>query len=142
MVLLRMKKLILGFLLLFNFGGILMAQGRNLKPFKPEKNMLALNDLQETVTIKVGQKAYIQHSSHVSVGIGAELEIGDESKIKISKEHIKYEKAHRRGMTGDDAATVTLVLEALETGTTQIVLKNMFRRKIESEYTILITIVK
>jgi hypothetical protein len=135
-----MKKIILSFLLLCNFGGILMAQGRNLKPFKPEKNMVALDALQGKVTLKVGQKAYIQHSLHGSVGIGADLEIADATKIKIIKEHIAYEKAHRRGMTGDDAATVTLVLEALETGETSITLKKMFRGTVEEQSEILISI--
>lgn len=137
-----MKKIVISLFILLNLGGILMAQSRNLKPFKPEKNMVALDVLQGKATLKIGQKAYIKHALHGSVGIGGDLEIADKSKIKIIKQHTAYKKAHQVGMTGDDAATVTLVLEALEKGETTITLKKIFRGTVEEQNDIQITIVE
>jgi hypothetical protein len=135
-----MKQLFLIFILIFNLKGILMAQNRNLKPFKPEKNIVALDVLAGKAMLKVGQKAYIQYAQHGSVGIGGELTIADNTKLKIIKEHTTYQKAHKKGMTGDDAATVTLVLQALEAGSTELTLKRIFRGAVEAQNLIMITI--
>ena len=135
-----MKTTILFFFLCIMFTTCMNAQDRNLKKFKPEKNMVALDFLKGNVTLKPGQKAYLQYTQHGSVGLGGELEIADNAIVKVVKEHTAYEKAHVKGMTGDDKATVTLVIEALEAGETDITFKKIFRGTTEEENTINITV--
>ncbi|MCU0436431.1 MAG: hypothetical protein MUC49_00850 [Raineya sp.] len=104
------------------------------KPFKPEKGMVNLTPLgTKKVTLKVGQKAYIQYKMHASVGIWADVTSSDETVLKISKTHTRFHQKQVAGMAGGDASTVTVVFEAVKAGNSQVKCVNKFRSEVEKE---------
>jgi predicted secreted protein len=104
------------------------------KPFKPEKGMVNLSSLgTKKVTLKVGQKAYIQYKMHASVGIWADVTSSDESVLKIVKTHTRFHQKQVAGMAGGDASTVTVIFEAVKAGNSQVKCINKFRSEIEKE---------
>jgi predicted secreted protein len=110
-----------------------MAQDET-KPFKAEKNMIDLGRMDtKKVDLKVGQKAYIKYKMHASVGIWADVTSSDETVLKISKKHTQFHRKQEPGMTGGDAATVTVVFEAVRAGNSQVKCVNKFRSEIQKE---------
>lgn len=134
-----LKPIFLSLVFSFVFFKTTLAQS-NTKEFKPTKNMVELNVLEGKASLKKGQKAYIQYTQHSSVGIDGELSISDNSLLKTIEKQSNYVNKQEKGMTGNDKATITVVLEALKAGEVTVTLTEIFRGKTEAEHTIKITI--
>lgn len=118
------------------------AQETNIKPFKPEKDMVFLNPLAtKSTTLKVGQKAYLQYKLHGSVGIGAEVRTSDETILQKENPHITYKNKQVKGTTGGDAATVTVVFVAKKAGKANVACREMYRGETKNEFEVAIEVI-
>lgn len=89
------------------------------------------------VKAKIGDKLGYSFHEHMSVGFWAEFEIEDETVLRHSGTDTVYntpERMNEPGMAGADAARTTFFFEAISTGTSLLVVRNIFRGDIESEY--------
>jgi len=127
-----MKSIILTFVSVIFLS--LNAFSQETKPFKPTKGMVNLTPLgTKKVNLKAGQKAYVQYKLHASVGIWAEVSSSDETVLKTVKTYTQYHRKQEAGMAGGDAATVTVVFEAVKAGNSQVKCVNKFRSEVEKE---------
>jgi len=95
------------------------------------------------VIANVGNKLGYSFNEHISVGYWAEFEIEDESIIRHSGTDTVYnspESMKEPGMPGADAAKTTFFFEAISTGTSLLIVRNIFRGEIENEYKFRITV--
>ena len=115
----------------------LQAQGK----FKPEKNTLALKMSASPKKVKVGQKVYVQYPQHPSTGLAGYAKSSDEKVLKQVSEHTEYKNPQVEGMVGNDAATITVVFEAIASGSAEITCFESFRgvEKLLSKNTVKVT---
>jgi predicted secreted protein len=95
------------------------------------------------VKVTIGVKLAYSFNEHMSVGYWAEFEIEDESVIRHSGTDTAYnspERMNEPGMSGADAAKTTFFFEAISTGTSLLIVRNIFRGEIENEYKFRITV--
>ena len=95
------------------------------------------------IKVKTGDKLGYSFREHMSVGYWAEFEIEDESVIRHSGTDTVYntpERMREPGMSGADAAKTTFFFEAISTGTSLLIMRNIFRGEIENEYKFRITV--
>lgn len=118
----------------------LAQEGWNTEKFKPEEGMVDLNTVKGKVTLKTGKKAYIQYTQHGSVGLGGQVLISNESLLKVSQTHVEQHNPYQEGMTGNDKATVTVVLEAIKKGTVNLTLNEVFRGKTEKKMSLKVSV--
>lgn len=116
------------------------AQGRNLEKFVPSKDMVSLDKENHKTTLKKGQQAYFQYSEHYSVGSYGEVIVADTTVLKVVSKVTTYERPHEEGMTGDDKALTTVVLEAVKEGKTEVVCNHNFRGKTEKSHKVKVTV--
>jgi hypothetical protein len=102
---------------------------------RPASDTLHINPLgQKEYKVKVGQIVSYSFREHASVGISAEYDLSDASVIKY-KERIKvYKNPQREGITGGDDSRVSFVFEAIEKGSSDLTINEMFRGKIQNEF--------
>lgn len=89
------------------------------------------------VKAKIGDKIGYSFHEHMSVGFWAEFEIEDETVLRHSGTDTVYntpERMNEPGMAGADAARTTFFFEAISTGTSLLIVRNIYRGDIESEY--------
>ena len=92
---------------------------------------------------EIGDELAYVFYEHVSVGYMAEFDIEDESVVRHKGSETIYEQPERMnepGITGADAAQTTFYFEAMAKGTTLLIIRNIFRMDIESEYRFRITV--
>jgi hypothetical protein len=95
------------------------------------------------VQANAGNKLGYSFHEHMSVGYWAEFEIEDESVIRHIGTDTVYntpERMREPGMSGADAAKTTFFFEAISTGTSLLIVRNIFRGEIENEYKFRITV--
>ena len=89
------------------------------------------------IKAKIGDKLGYSFHEHMSVGYWAEFEIEDEKVVRHSGTDTVYntpERMNEPGMSGADAARTTFFFEAIATGTTLLIVRNLFRGETENEY--------
>lgn len=105
-----------------------------IKPPKGSINLQAVSG--KSVHLKVGQKAYWQFKQHTSVGFEGEASSTATDVLKIVKSHTQYHNKQVKGMTGGDAATVTLIFEALKKGSAQVKCQEIYRGEVKKTFEI------
>jgi len=110
------------------------------KKFKPAKNMVQLSPLQGEAKLKIGQKAYYQAVVHGSVGFTTKVSSANERIFKLKDTHFVYKNARKAKMSGGDKGTRTFVFEALKSGNTVLIIKDIFRSEVKATHKINITI--
>ena len=89
------------------------------------------------IKVKIGDKLGYSFSEQMSVGYWAEFEIEDENVVRHSGTDTAYnspERMNEEGISGADAARTTFFFEAMNIGTSLLIVRNIFRGDIESEY--------
>lgn len=89
------------------------------------------------IKVKIGDKLGYSFSEQMSVGYWAEFEIEDENVVRHSGTDTTYnspERMNEEGISGADAARTTFFFEAMNIGTSLLIVRNIFRGDIESEY--------
>lgn len=95
------------------------------------------------IKAEVGDELAYVYYEHISVGYMADFDIEDESVVRHKGSETIYEQPERMnepGITGADAAQTTIYFEAMVKGTTLLIIRNLFRMDIESEYRFRITV--
>jgi len=93
--------------------------------------------------VKIGDKLGYSFSEQMSVGYWAEFEIEDENVVRHSGTDTAYnspERINEPEISGADAARTTFFFEAISSGTSLLIVRNIFRGEIENEYTFRITV--
>ncbi len=96
------------------------------------------------IRAEVGDEFTYSFNEHVSVGFMAEFDIEDESVLRHKGTNTNYETPERMeepGITGADSAQTTFYFEAISKGTTLLIIRNLFRMDVESEYRFRITVI-
>ena len=131
-----MKPLIFTFLL-FSLTHCTFSQN---KKFKPKRGMERLSVLKGKAELKVGQKAYYQTTVHGSVGVAARVNVDNSTILKLVDTHFAYKNAQKAKMSGGDKGTKTFIFEALKSGSTTIIVKDVFRSRVKNTYKITINV--
>jgi hypothetical protein len=98
---------------------------------------IELKAAKSDVKAKIGDKLGYSFHEHMSVGFWAEFEIEDETVLRHSGTDTVYntpERMNEPGMSGADAARTTFFFEAISTGTSLLIVRNIYRGDVESEY--------
>lgn len=116
----------------------------NDKPSSKNKTKMEIvkinSQTQTEYKIKLGQQISYSFREHGSVGISAEYELSDGFVLALKERNKVYSNPDRKHLAGGDNSTVTLVFEAAEIGTCEIIIKKMFRGKIENELKFKVTV--
>ncbi len=108
---------------------------------KTKMEIVKINSLsQSEYKIKLGQQISYSFREHGSVGISAEYALSDGFVLALKERNKVYSNPDRKHMSGADNSTVTLVFEAEEIGTCDIIIKKMFRGNIENELKFKVTV--
>jgi hypothetical protein len=111
--------------------GVWMCEGTN-------ENMISLNKVGSTVSLRVGEKCYFTFKKWSSVGFEVEYVIEDKTIIQVVEEKINYlhPEKMKSGMTGGDEGKGILIFQAQRAGKTHLMLRELFRGEVRSEKTI------
>ena len=102
---------------------------------KSTTDTIRINPLvQKEYKVKVGQIISYTFREHASVGISAEYDLSDFRVIKYKERKKVYKNPQKEGMTGGDDSSVSLIFEAMEKGSTDLIINEMFRGKIQNEF--------
>jgi len=102
---------------------------------KSTTDTIRINPLvQKEYKVKVGQIISYTFREHASVGISAEYDLSDVRVIKYKERKKVYKNPQKEGMTGGDDSSVSLIFEAMEKGSTDLIINEMFRGKIQNEF--------
>ena len=87
--------------------------------------------------LEIGDLLTFKFREHISVGFTADFEIEDESVLKHKETVTEYQNPERmkiEGISGADAASTVFVFSAFAEGTTLLLIRNIYRMELESEY--------
>ncbi|MDX2304489.1 MAG: hypothetical protein NW226_16905 [Microscillaceae bacterium] len=99
-------------------------------------DMIKLSPLsKKSVSVQVGQKLYFEAKVHGSVGMSAQFSISNEKTIRLVSEDLEFKNPQQADMPGGDSAVRTYIFEAIQPGTSQIKIEQVFRGKVEDSYT-------
>jgi hypothetical protein len=102
---------------------------------KSTTDTIRINPLvQKEYKVKVGQIISYSFREHASVGISAEYDLSDARVIKYKERMKVYKNPQKEGMTGGDDSSVSLIFEAMEKGSTDLIINELFRGKIQNEF--------
>jgi hypothetical protein len=102
---------------------------------KSTTDTIRINPLvQKEYKVKVGQIISYTFREHASVGISAEYDLSDVRVIKYKERKKVYKNPQKEGMTGGDDSSVSLIFEAMEKGSTDLIINEMFRGKIQNVF--------
>jgi hypothetical protein len=102
---------------------------------KSTTDTIRINPLvQKEYNVKVGQIISYTFREHASVGINAEYDLSDARVIKYKERKKVYKNPQKEGMTGGDDSSVSLVFEAMEKGSSDLIINEMFMVKIQNEF--------
>jgi hypothetical protein len=101
---------------------------------KDGNTMKDITDLSEA-KLKTGDEVSYSYTRYESVGYDAEFEVSDPSVLMHLKTDVNYHNPLRMkmGMSGADDATGTFIFKAMNSGTADLIVKHMFRGKVEEE---------
>ena len=102
---------------------------------KSTTDTIRINPLvQKEYKVKVGQIISYTFREHASVGISAEYDLSDVRVIKYKERKKVYKNPQKEGMTGGDDSSVSLIFEAMEKGSSDLIINELFRGKIQNEF--------
>ena len=90
---------------------------------------------EQPVNLRVGEEFFYQFHRHGSVGEDAEFEITDTSVIRHDKTETEYLHPERMkpGWTGGDAESGQWFFTAIRPGNATLIVRTLFRFKVEDE---------
>ena len=91
---------------------------------------------QTALEVKQGDIFCYPAPVHGSVGIGVEYEIEDKEIVKFHSSTLDYKNKEEmeEGMSGAASATKTLAFQALKSGETNVIIKDVFRGEVRQIY--------
>ncbi len=104
------------------------------------KDTIQLTPLETNYIVKVGQTLTYTANVHGSVGETTEVTAPNENTIKLTDTKHKYNHPEKSNMPGGDAATVTYLFDALQTGEGHVIVVDSFRGEIQNTYDFKITV--
>jgi hypothetical protein len=92
---------------------------------------------QTTLEVKKGDIFCYNAAVHGSVGIGVEYYIEDKEIVELHSSKLEYEHEEKvkEHMSGADAATKTFAFQALKSGETNVIIKEVFRGDVRQTHT-------
>lgn len=102
---------------------------------------VVISPLRSNMKVKIREKLTYSGTQHASIGHTVSCFSEDENIIKLINSSVKYDKDQETAGKGGDSATKTFTFEALKKGTTTVVIKELFRGKVQKEYTVNITVI-
>lgn len=132
------------FLWQFKCGGVLSKDERDgqMKTKAPRATQIACAEDGAAYSFKLGDTFFYEFHRHESVGIEAEFEIADKGVISLvrTEEEYLHPESMKPGWTGGDSQRGRWFFRADKKGNTTIVIRNLFRGRLESECRIDITV--
>lgn len=108
---------------------------------KSELEIVIINPLtQSDYKIKLGQQISYSFREHGSVGISAEQELSDENVLVLKERNKVYKNKDRKHLAGADNSTVTLIFEGKSIGSSDLIIRKMYRGDIKEELIFKITV--
>jgi hypothetical protein len=115
-----------------------------LKPEKEDVERIECSAEGTKVEFQVGESFYYQFRRHGSVGIDAEFEIADTTVVEHVRTKTEYLHPERMkpGWTGGDSERGQWFFRAAGSGQTTILIREMFRGKMQGECSITVVVKK
>jgi hypothetical protein len=95
---------------------------------------------QSEYKIKLGQQISYSFREHGSVGISAEHELSDDNVLLLKERNKVYKNKDRKHLAGADNSTVTLIFEGKAIGSSDLIVRKMYRGDIKEELIFNITV--
>jgi hypothetical protein len=109
----------------------------------PKKCVKMLHPISQT-NILIKKEDIFCYEGEVFYSVGKEItyEINNQDIVKLDDTQIRYknEDAVKKGLSGADAATITIAFRAMSRGETTVIIKEMFRGEVKNIYEFKITI--
>lgn len=143
----KIKTESLFFLCLLSYALISCSANKELRKEKPNsKNkssmeIVKINPLtQSEYKIKLGQQISYSYREHGSVGISAEYDLSDGFILSLKERSKVYSNPDRKHLDGGDNSTVTLIFEGKAIGSSDLIIRKMYRGDIKEELIFKITV--
>jgi hypothetical protein len=114
----------------------------NMKQKTPKISQILCSEDGSSYSFKVGESFFYEFHRHESVGIEAEFGIADTgiiSHVNTEKEYL-HPESMKPGWTGGDSQRGRWTFRADKKGNTSILIRKLFRGRLENECTIGITV--
>jgi len=95
-----------------------------------------------SLQVTVGERLAVRFSEHGSVGETAEVRVADPAVAAVVDRRVahRHPEKLKAGMTGADAAVGAVFLEARAPGTTEVILEERFRGRVQEATTWTLTV--
>lgn len=108
--------------------------------FKLTKNMVVIDPIKGTCTLKKGQQLVYSAHVHGSVGYSASVSSSNSDALTLVDSFIEYDDDEQAELSGGDSATKYFIFDANKPGTYEVDLFHYFRGDLENYFTVTVTV--